>query len=109
MVNAVLSPGSGSEAFRGVWAERLLPALEAFAPELLILSAGFDAHRADPLAQLRLALPVASGLRAGGWLRSWGACSVRCGACPLFGAGFGATSKCLTKCGESRDFRIRGG
>ena len=54
VVNAVLSPGSGSEAFRGVWAERLLPALEAFAPELLILSAGFDAHRADPLAQLRL-------------------------------------------------------
>ena len=54
VANAVLSPGSGSEAFRGVWAGRLLPALEAFAPELLILSAGFDAHRADPLAQLRL-------------------------------------------------------
>ena len=54
VVNAVLAPGSGSEAFRAVWAGRLLPALEAFAPELLILSAGFDAHRADPLAQLRL-------------------------------------------------------
>ena len=54
VVNAVLSPGSGSAAFRGVWAGRLLPALEAFAPELLILSAGFDAHRADPLAQLRM-------------------------------------------------------
>ncbi|MCA3393315.1 MAG: histone deacetylase family protein, partial [Roseomonas sp.] len=32
----------------------LLPALDAFAPELLIISAGFDAHVADPLAQLRL-------------------------------------------------------
>jgi acetoin utilization deacetylase AcuC-like enzyme len=32
----------------------LLPALERFAPELLIISAGFDAHKADPLAQLRL-------------------------------------------------------
>ncbi len=54
VANAVLSPGSGSEAFRGAWAGRLLPALEAFAPEFLILSAGFDAHRADPLAQLRV-------------------------------------------------------
>ena len=31
-----------------------MPALDAFAPELLIISAGFDAHRADPLADLRL-------------------------------------------------------
>ncbi|MGI4975580.1 MAG: histone deacetylase family protein [Janthinobacterium lividum] len=54
IANAVLSPGSGSTAFRAAWAGRLLPALEAFAPELLILSAGFDAHRADPLAQLRV-------------------------------------------------------
>ena len=54
VVNAVLVPGSGSKAFRDVWARRLLPALEAFAPEFLILSAGFDAHRADPLAQLRV-------------------------------------------------------
>ncbi len=54
VVNAVLAPGSGGEAFRDAWAGRLLPALEAFAPEFLILSAGFDAHRADPLAQLRV-------------------------------------------------------
>ena len=36
------------------WAERLLPALDAFKPQLLLISAGFDAHRRDPLAQLRL-------------------------------------------------------
>ncbi len=54
VANATLSPGAGSEAFRGVWAGRLLPALEMFTPEFLILSAGFDAHRADPLAQLRV-------------------------------------------------------
>ena len=36
------------------WGERILPALDRFAPELLIVSAGFDAHRRDPLAQLRL-------------------------------------------------------
>ena len=53
VVNAVLAPGADGAAFRAAWDGRLLPALEAFAPELLILSAGFDAHRADPLAQVR--------------------------------------------------------
>jgi acetoin utilization deacetylase AcuC-like enzyme len=33
---------------------RVLPALDAFAPELILVSAGFDAHRADPLAQMEL-------------------------------------------------------
>lgn len=54
VVNAVLAPGMDGAAFRDAWAGRLLPALEAFKPEFLILSAGFDAHRADPLAQLRV-------------------------------------------------------
>jgi len=54
VVNAPLPPGSDGAAFRAAWTERLLPALDAFAPELLIVSAGFDAHKADPLAQLRV-------------------------------------------------------
>ena len=54
VVNATLPPGAGSAAFRAAWTGRILPALDAFAPELLIVSAGFDAHLADPLAQLRL-------------------------------------------------------
>jgi acetoin utilization deacetylase AcuC-like enzyme len=54
VVNAPLAPGSTGEVFRAAWEERVLPALAAFAPELLIISAGFDAHAADPLAQLRL-------------------------------------------------------
>jgi acetoin utilization deacetylase AcuC-like enzyme len=54
IVNAPLPPGSGSSTFRAAWSDLLLPALDAFAPELLIVSAGFDAHKADPLAQLRL-------------------------------------------------------
>jgi acetoin utilization deacetylase AcuC-like enzyme len=53
IVNEPLPPGSGSEAFRAAWTH-IIPALHAFKPELLILSAGFDAHAADPLAQLRL-------------------------------------------------------
>jgi acetoin utilization deacetylase AcuC-like enzyme len=54
VVNAPLAPGSTGEVFRAAWEERILPALAAFSPELLIISAGFDAHAADPLAQLRL-------------------------------------------------------
>ena len=52
--NVQLPPGAGSEPFRAAWAQRIIPALDAWAPELLIVSAGFDAHRADPLAELRV-------------------------------------------------------
>ena len=54
IVNAALPPGSGSAAFREAWDILILPELERFAPNLLIVSAGFDAHKADPLAQLRV-------------------------------------------------------
>ena len=54
VVNMPLAPGDGSTVFRHSWDYVGLPALSAFKPELLLISAGFDAHRADPLAQLRL-------------------------------------------------------
>ena len=54
VVNVPLSAGSGSAEFRAAWSERILPMLDGFAPELVIVSAGFDAHRADPLAQLEV-------------------------------------------------------
>jgi acetoin utilization deacetylase AcuC-like enzyme len=54
ILNMQLPPGSRGEEFREAWAYGILPALESFKPELLIISAGFDAHAADPLAQLRL-------------------------------------------------------
>jgi acetoin utilization deacetylase AcuC-like enzyme len=54
VVNAPLPPGTGSAGFRAAWTDTILPELDRFAPSLLIISAGFDAHRADPLAQLRL-------------------------------------------------------
>jgi acetoin utilization deacetylase AcuC-like enzyme len=54
VVNVPLGPGSGSVPFRAAWSERILPLLEGFAPELVIVSAGFDAHRRDPLAQLEV-------------------------------------------------------
>jgi acetoin utilization deacetylase AcuC-like enzyme len=54
IVNAPLPPRSDGAAFRAAWRDVILPALDRFAPELLIISAGFDAHRDDPLAQLRV-------------------------------------------------------
>jgi acetoin utilization deacetylase AcuC-like enzyme len=54
MVNVPLSAGSGSAEFRDVVRERWLPALERFRPEVVYVSAGFDAHREDPLAGLKL-------------------------------------------------------
>lgn len=54
IVNAPLPPGAGSAQFRAAWSQRLLPAVAAFRPQLLMISAGFDAHRLDPLAQLQL-------------------------------------------------------
>ena len=52
--NAILPPGADGAAFRAAWRDLLLPALEAFGPELVVISAGFDAHARDPLAQLRV-------------------------------------------------------
>ncbi len=55
IVNAPLPPGAGSRPFKQAWNEKLLPALDLFRPQLLLISAGFDAHWRDPLAQLQLA------------------------------------------------------
>ena len=54
IVNVPLRPMSGSGQFRLAMTQHILPALDAFRPELVIVSAGFDAHRSDPLAQLLL-------------------------------------------------------
>lgn len=54
VLNRPLPPGSGSAAFRAIYERELLPALEAFSPDILFVSAGFDAHSDDPLANLEL-------------------------------------------------------
>ncbi|WP_111732261.1 histone deacetylase family protein [Roseovarius amoyensis] len=54
LLNVPLAPGTASAAFRTAYEGQVFPALEAFAPELLFISAGFDAHKADPLANLML-------------------------------------------------------
>jgi len=52
ILNLPLPPGSDGDQMRAIYEARVFPALRAFEPELIILSAGFDAHRADPLANL---------------------------------------------------------
>ena len=55
VINLPLDLGTNGTGFRRIWETHGLPALDAFAPELIIISAGFDAHKDDPLAQLALA------------------------------------------------------
>lgn len=52
--NAILKSGDDGDAFRRVWGERLLPALDEFDPDIILVSAGFDGHAADPLGGLNL-------------------------------------------------------
>lgn len=52
--NAPLPPGAGSIEFRRAWTDHLLPAIDRFRPQLLLVSAGFDADARDPLAELQL-------------------------------------------------------
>jgi len=54
MINVPLAAGSGSDEFRAAVTGKWMPALEKFEPEMILVSAGFDAHREDPLAGLKL-------------------------------------------------------
>ena len=54
IINAPLAPEDGSAKFRAAFENVILPQLQKFSPELIIVSAGFDAHYRDPLASLNL-------------------------------------------------------
>jgi len=54
IVNAPLAPNTGSDTFRDAFETRILPSIDAFQPDLIIISAGFDAHHRDPLAEINL-------------------------------------------------------
>ncbi len=57
VVNVPLRSGDGGDKFRDAFERIILPQLKNFAPELIVFSAGFDAHERDPLANLRLTEP----------------------------------------------------
>jgi len=54
IVNAPLAPQTGSDIFREAMRSRVFSAIDDFAPDLIIISAGFDAHHRDPLAEINL-------------------------------------------------------
>ena len=54
IVNVALAAGDGGDIFREAFETAILPRIDAFAPDLIIISAGFDAHWRDPLANLNL-------------------------------------------------------
>jgi acetoin utilization deacetylase AcuC-like enzyme len=53
-VNIPMQPGEGDREYRGAFAEKVEPSLMEFRPEFLLISAGFDAVRADPIAHMQL-------------------------------------------------------
>src|SRR5512134_910840 len=53
-INVPMEAGGGDEEYRAVFQKSLIPAADAFKPEFVIVSAGFDAHKDDPLASMRL-------------------------------------------------------
>ena len=55
--NAPLRPGDGGDPFKEAFNARILPSLRNFSPDIVLISAGFDAHKDDPLANLQLTEP----------------------------------------------------
>jgi acetoin utilization deacetylase AcuC-like enzyme len=53
-INVPMETGGGDEEYRAIFHGRLVPAADAFKPEFVIISAGFDAHKDDPLASMGL-------------------------------------------------------
>jgi acetoin utilization deacetylase AcuC-like enzyme len=53
-INVPMEPGEGDEEYRAVFQKSLVPAADAFRPDFVIISAGFDAHKDDPLASMEL-------------------------------------------------------
>ena len=64
IVNAPLASEDGSAKFRAAFENAILPQLAKFSPELIIISAGFDAHFRDPLASINLKSEDSAGSRA---------------------------------------------
>lgn len=75
-LNLPLSSGTDARGWLSAFDAHVLPALRGFAPELLLVSAGYDAHRADPLASLNLdtATYATVAIRLGELTAEWGGC-----------------------------------
>ena len=91
-----LTPGAGDEEYLQVFDEIIVPKLIEFHPELILLSAGFDAHEADPLASMEV---TTAGIRRNGAARQGaGGSALRRSAGSR--AGRGLQSRNLAQCVE---------
>ena len=100
--NAPLRPGDGGDRFKEAFESRILPALRNFSPDIVLISAGFDAHQDDPLANLQLTEPDfalghdqdrgsrRTSMRRGGWYR----CSKEATTSPHWRNRSACTSRC---------------
>lgn len=68
LINMPMDAGTGSDDYRRAFERRVIPALRQHAPDLILVSAGFDAHRSDPLAQMALTTEDFAFL--GSWMRA---------------------------------------
>ncbi len=53
-LNCPMNAGAGNETYTQAFTETILPAIDAFGPDMILISAGFDAHQADPLGSINL-------------------------------------------------------
>ena len=100
-LNVPLDAGAQDAEIERIYAEQVMPALRQFKPDLLIISAGFDAHELDPLGQLRMTTEGFVRLTGALWGEAAALCQGRVVMVTEGGYDLGAVSECLTAIVES--------
>ena len=100
-LNIPLAAGATDHEIEEIYARRIMPALRAFKPELLMISAGFDAHELDPLGQLRMTTEGFGRLTSALLAEADTLCNGRAVMVTEGGYDLGAVSECLTAIVES--------
>ena len=85
-VNCPMAPGSGEKEYSAAFRDTIIPALKKFGPQLLMISAGFDAHKSDPLANINLDSTTFAMLTR--MLRDAVATSTTCGVVSVLEGGY---------------------
>lgn len=94
-INLPMAPGSGDDEYRLAFEDTILPALRSFKPEFLLVSAGFDPHRDDPLAHIRLSTPMFEWITRQVGLVAAECCQGRMVSVLEGGYALGALSECV--------------
>jgi acetoin utilization deacetylase AcuC-like enzyme len=100
-LNIPLDAGAKDDEIERKYADEVMPALRQFKPDLLIISAGFDAHERDPLGQLRMTTEGFARLTRALWKEADALCEGRVVVVTEGGYDLDAVSQCLTAIVES--------